>query len=255
MTLGLSGNDDGVECPQLVDEFVVFSGDLTTFEVCRHLGAKNRVMLGRRVVPLDTKIRLAVTGDRVKENRFLECGDQRMARFRQASNGRAISESVVLPCLPAGVSRSAAGVAWRHQDQDSGCRQCPGLKIHFPSEMSSAETRVNGEGMFTAFIHEIDRMKDLHRLMRIHRRDNLGDARRDCDTGIHKAEGCPPLRHGPIVPQRTIRNQACRKCSAHPLPTTRSGTCPGLPASVDAARPTLELHGALLVRNAINAAR
>ena len=83
VALGLTRNDHGIERQKLFDEFVVLSRDLASLSVRHYLRAQNGIVLRRRVVSLDAKVRLTVAGNRVKEDSFLKGGNERVSNSSQ----------------------------------------------------------------------------------------------------------------------------------------------------------------------------
>src|ERR671923_314627 len=79
VALRLTGDHDGVELEQGVDEHRVLLTDPFAVRPGRHLGPENRVVLRQRVLALDLEGGLGEAGDRVEEERLLNGGHPGMA--------------------------------------------------------------------------------------------------------------------------------------------------------------------------------
>lgn len=71
MTLGLSGDDHGIKPEQLFDESLIPLRYDISLRSCGHLRSQHRVVFSKRPAAFDSEIRLAVTGDGMKEDRLL----------------------------------------------------------------------------------------------------------------------------------------------------------------------------------------
>ena len=171
VALGLTRNDHGIERQKLFDEFLVLSSDLASLSVRHYLRAQNGIVLRRRVVSLEAKVRLTVAGDRVKEDSFLKGGNQRVPNSSEhgviGPDGK-----VVLPRILQSVRIMKEVSARVTRIQIQAARN---FRIESPPAEFDIRSRHLSKrgGVLSSVVHEIDRMKDLHRLVRVHRGNDL----------------------------------------------------------------------------------
>src|SRR5919107_6190572 len=78
VALRLPGHDDDIECEQLFDELEVLPPETIALRALSHLRTEHRIVLGKGVVPFDLELGLAVPGDAVEVDSFLDRRDEGM---------------------------------------------------------------------------------------------------------------------------------------------------------------------------------
>jgi hypothetical protein len=173
VALGLPGEDDRVVPEQPLDQRVVPRGDRLAVRPVRDLRPQHGVVLCERVRALDLEVRLATARDRVEEHGFLDGRDESVpdpAEHRVVGPDR----EVVLPAAleRAGVVQEVPlPVLGVHGDALEGGR------VHAPAsalDVVGGNERVRG-WVSTLVVDEVPGVEDLHRLVRVHRRDDARD--------------------------------------------------------------------------------
>src|SRR5215208_2145841 len=173
VALRLPGHDDGIECEQLFNELEVLPPEAIAIRSLGHLRAEHRIVLGKRVVPFYLELGLAVPGDAVEEDSFL---DRRDEGVPDATEHGVIGpdSQVVLPALgqqPRVVSEVALGVIDVHPEGlgDRG--------VHSPAaglDVFGRDERI-GRRVVAVLVEEPDRVEDLHHMVGVEARKDLRD--------------------------------------------------------------------------------
>ena len=198
MALGLTGDDDGVVAPQAIDVFGILGGDVAALRIGGHLRSEHRVVLRERVTPLDAEVGLAETGDSVEEHGLLDCRHQRVT---DAAEHRVVGphgEVVLAGCGERArvVQQVTLPVVGVEPETASD------LGIEVPATLLHVLDRDQGEGigMPALVVDEPDGMEDLHRLMRVHGRQDASDV---SEIAVDE------LRDAPIVVDRAGARAPC----------------------------------------------
>src|SRR5215216_6819097 len=173
VALRLPGHDDGIECEQLFNELEVLPPEAIAIRSLGHLRAEHRIVLGKRVVPFYLELGLAVPGDAVEEDSFLDRRDKGMP---DATEHGVIGpdSQVVLPTFgqaPRVMSEVALGVIEVHPESfgDRG--------VHSPAaslDVFGRDERI-GRRVVAVLVDEPDRVEDLHRMVGVEARIDLRD--------------------------------------------------------------------------------
>src|SRR5215204_6936827 len=174
VALRLPGHDDDIEREQLFDELDVLSPEAIAVWSLGHLRTEHRIVLGKRVVPFDLEVGLAVPGDAVEEDRFL---DRRDEGVPDATEHGVIGpdSQVVLAALgqaPRVVSEVALGVI------DVDPEGLGDRGVHSPAaslDVIGRDERI-GRRVIAVLVDEPDRVEHLHRMVGV----ETGIDLRDC---------------------------------------------------------------------------
>src|SRR5829696_8304553 len=173
VALRLPSYDYSVECEQLFDELGVLPPEAIAVWSLGHLWAEHRIVLGKRVVPFDLELGLAVPGDAVEEDSFLDRRDEGVPDATQHGVIGPDSQ-VVLPTFGQAsrvVSEVALGVVDVHPEGlgDRG--------VHSPAagvDVFGRDERI-GRRVVAVLVEEPDRVEDLHHMVGVEARKDLRD--------------------------------------------------------------------------------
>src|SRR5215216_5731475 len=173
VALRLPGHHHSVECEQLFDELEVLPPEAIAVRSLGHLRAEHRIVLGKRVVPFYLEVGLAVPGDVVEEDSFLDRRDEGVPDATQHGVIGPDSQ-VVLPALGQAsrvVSEVAFGVIDVHPEgfRDRG--------VHSPAaglDVLGRDERI-GRRVVAVLVEEPDRVEHLHHMVGVEARKDLCD--------------------------------------------------------------------------------
>ena len=172
VALRLTGDHDGVEREQLLDERLVPRLDDVAVGVLRHLWPDRGVVLGARARSLHLERRLALARDRVEEDSFLDRGDERVPDPAQHRVVRPDRQLVLAALGKTAHVVQEMPLTLVCADAESTSR----IRVETPT---AALDVVDGDDGVRrrriAFrVHEPQRVEDLRRLVRVERREDLG---------------------------------------------------------------------------------
>src|SRR5215212_1092328 len=173
VALRLPGHDHDIECEQLFDELDVLPPEAIAVRSLGHLGAEHRIVLGKGVVPFDLELGLAVAGDAVKEDGFLDRRDEGVPDATE--HGVIGPDSQVVLAALGQAARVVSEVALGVIDVDlEGLGDCG---VHSPAaslDVISRDERI-GRRVLAVLVDEPDRVEDLHRMVGVEARKDLRD--------------------------------------------------------------------------------